>query len=130
MKIPRTHATTPRPNISGSSSTSSRPWQWTTAKPSPSPSTRKPTITTPSQKVPETSASNKPTEVLPTTTRPTQPESGFSCTKAGFSPDFKDVKKFHNCVDMNGILKDFVFTCPGKSVFDPSQNVCGHPKRL
>lgn len=126
VKIPRTHATTPRPN-SGSSSTSSRPWEWTTVRPSTTsarPSTQK--LTTISQKVPST---NKPTEALPTTTRPiAQPEPDFTCTKAGFSPDFKDLKKFHNCVDMNGVLKDFVFTCPGKSVFDPSQNVCGHRK--
>ncbi|XP_017492169.1 PREDICTED: chitinase-3-like protein 1, partial [Rhagoletis zephyria] len=80
VKIPRTHATTPRPN-SGSSSTSSRPWEWTTVRPSTTsarPSTQK--LTTISQKVPST---NKPTEALPTTTRPiAQPEPNFTCTKA------------------------------------------------
>lgn len=91
IKIPRTHATTPRPNTGGSSSITSRPWEWTTAKPSSTsrPSTAKPATTT--QKVPSTSA---PTVEPSSTVQPTtQPGTSFTCTKAGFSPDPTDPQK-------------------------------------
>ena len=64
-------------------------------------------------------------------TMPILPEiKKFTCTKEGFAKDPENPKKFHQCVNMGGYLKDFDFICPGESVFDYTMNICGHPKRI
>ena len=98
VTIPRTHATTPHPG----------------GQTDP-PITDGPHTDGPHTHAPKTDA--------PVTDKPDH-SGKFHCKSAGFFPDPKDPRKFHQCVNFSGKLKDYEFNCPEGSKYDAKLHIC------
>ena len=70
---------------------------------------------------------------IPTTASPTQhqtedprtqPNGSFTCPGVGFFKDPGNPSKFHQCANVAGQLKDYVFTCPNGLHYSETAHVC------
>ena len=62
------------------------------------------------------------TQTITTTTE--RPHGKFQCHQAGFFADPENPRKFHQCVDFGGHLKDYEFMCGEGTHYDEKLHIC------